>query len=506
MLEFFRRHRHAFLYTLTFIIIVSFAMWGGWRKSGGDFGQKAKVTDTAMTVFGKDYTIADVQRAQRSVQFAQYYLQSYELPSMLMMLSPDRGMGGGMDTFANLFIARHLMEELGIRPSDEEARAALEKLPTLQNNGKFDIARGQMLEQNAASMGFDSEALLNIMKDTIGLQKLQDIVTKSYTASPLAAEKQYASSYQTFKGAKITFDTETFKKAATVTDEEIKKYYEENKDNYKTVEKRAVSYVFFENPKDLDKKPLEERQKAQNDVVKRVNAFNDLTVKEHKSFADAAKQTKEKIETVPAFAQGSPPDSLKSENNVIEQIFARAKDSKTPAEAVEGEKGWYVFDVTKIEEPKQQTLAEVTGKIKEVLVGQKADEARTKAVNDARLTLSEGLKAGKKIEDLVKAQKLTLEPLPDIDTANPPQEVPNGFLIAQEAAKTAVGSISRAVDFDKGTLLVYVSAKELRKRPDSAEVRKSQVESLSRQERMSLFHAWFKKQHDAARIVFAQLG
>ncbi|MDB6004943.1 MAG: SurA N-terminal protein, partial [Prosthecobacter sp.] len=415
------------------------------------------------------------------------------------------GGGGGMDTFANLFVARHLMEKFGIRPSDAEARAAMEKLPALQNNGKFDVTRGQMLEQNAGSMGFESDDLLNIMKDTIGLQKLQDLVSKSYIASPLAAEKQYASSYQTFKGSKITFETEAFKKAATVTDDEIKKYYEENKEEYKTSEKRAVSYVFFEHPKDLDKKPLEERQKAQNDVVNRVNAFNDLTGKGHKTFVEAAAATKEKVETVPAFAQGEPPAALKAENNVIDLIFSGAKDSKTP-EAIEGTNGWYVFDVTKIEEPKQQTLAEVTAKIKDVLVSQKADEARSKAVNDARLALSEGLKAGKKIEDLVKDNKLTLEALPDIDAANPPQEVPNGFLIAQEAIKTAVGGISRAVDFDKGTLLIYVSAKELRKRPDAADVRKNQVESLSRQERMSLFQAWFKKQHEEAHIVVTKLG
>lgn len=506
MLEFFRRHRGAFLITLTIAIILSMFSYGISQTFRSD-EKKTLITDAALTVYGQDYSIADVQRAQRSVQFAQYYLQSYELPSMLMMLSPNRGMGGGgIDTFANLFVARHLMEKLGIRPSDAEARAALEQLPALQNNGKFDVNRGQMLEQNAASMGFDAEALLSIMKDTIGLRKLQDIVTKSYIASPLAAEKQYASSYQTFKGAKITFETEAFKKAATVTDDEIKKYYEENKEGYKTSEKRAVSYVFFANPKDLDKKPLEERQKAQNDVVKRVNAFNDLTVKEKKSFADAANQTKEKIEVVPAFAQGEPPAAFKTENGLVEQIFTRVKDSKASAEAVEGENGWYVFDVTKIEEPKQQTQAEVTDKIKEVLVGQKADEARSKAVNEVRLALSEGLKAGKKIEDLVKDKKLTLEPLPDIDTANPPQEIPNGFLIAQEAAKTAVGGISRAVDFDKGTLLIYVSAKELRKRPDSADVRKTQVESLSNQERMSLFHAWFKKQHEAAHVVIAKLG
>ena len=503
MLEFFRRHRGAFLITLTISIIISMFYYGV-SQTTANHEKKMLVTDVALTVFGKDYTVADVQRAQRSVQFTQYYLQSDELSSILSIIPSS----GGLDAFANFFVARHMMEELGIRTSTAEARAALDKLPALQNNGKLDVSRGQMLEQLASSMGFDSEALLDIMKDIVGLRKLQELVTKNYTASPLAAEKQYASSYQTFKGSKITFETETFKKAATVTDAEIKKYYDEKKEEYKTPEKRAVSYVFFENAKDLDKKPLEERQKAQNAIVQRVNTFNDLTVKGHKSFADAAKQTKEKVETVPAFAQGSPPDALKSESSLLEQIFARPKDSKAPAEAVEGIKGWYVFDVTQVEEPKQQTLAEVTAKIKDVLLSQKADEARTKAVNEARLALTEGLKAGKKIDELVKAQKLTLEALPDIDIANPPQEVPNSFYIAQEAANTAVGGISHAVDVDNGkaTVLVYVSAKELRKRPDSAELRKSQVESISDQERRSLFQAWFKKQHEAARIAYAKLG
>ncbi len=500
MLEFFRRHRGAFLITLTIIIIISFSVWGGWRTDSG-YEKRAQITDVAITVYGKDYTIGDVQRAQTSLQLAQSYMQSYELPSMLMMLSSDGGFGGGgLNTLINLFVARHLMEDLGIRPSDAEARAALEKLPVLQENGKFDLSRAQRLEEVANSQGFESTDLLGIMKDTIGLQKLQDIVTKSYVASPLAAEKQYASSYHTFKGSKITFETEAFKKAATVTDDEIKKYYEENKENYKTLEKRAVSYVLFENPKDLDKKPLEERQKAQNQQVERVNAFNKLTASGVK-FAEAAKQTKEKIETVPAFAQGEPPAVLKTESNLIELIFARAKDSKTQPEAIEGTSGWYVFDVTQIEESKQQELAEVKDKIKDTLLGQKADEARTKAVNETRTALNDALKAGKKIDDLVKEKKLTLEALPDIDIANPPQEVPNAFLIAREAAKTAAGSISHAVDYDKGTLLIYVSAKELRKRADGADVRKNQVDSLSRQERMSLFHSWFKKQHDAAKVV-----
>jgi hypothetical protein len=102
---------------------------------------------------------------------------------------------------------------------------------------------------------------------------------------------------------------------------------------------------------------------------------------------------------------------------------------------------------------------------------------------------------------LAKEKKLSLVALPDIDIANPPQDVPNGFLIAQQAGKTAVGAVSNAVDYDLGTLLIHVSAKELRKRPDAAAVRQSQADSLSSQERMSLFQSWFKKQNAAAKVI-----
>ncbi|WP_395748738.1 peptidyl-prolyl cis-trans isomerase [Prosthecobacter sp.] len=505
MLEFFRRHRGAFLITLTAAIIISMFYYGV-SQTTKNYEKRAKITDTAVTVFGKEYSIGDVQRLERSLQLSAFVMQSFELTDMLTDLSPN----GGPETLTNLFVARHLMEQYGIRTSDAEARAALEKLPGLQNNGKFDVARAQMLEERAASMGFEGDDLLAIMKDTIGLQKLRDIITKNYTASPLSAEKQYASSYQTFKGSKITFLTETFKKAATVTDEEIKKYYEENKERYMTAEKRAVNYIFFENPKDLDKKPLEERTKAQNAVVERVNAFNALIKAQDKpkTFAEAAAQTKEKVETTPLFTQDAPPEALKSESSLIDLIFSRSKDAANASEAIEGGAGYYVFEVSKIEEPKQQTQAEVTDKVKESLLDQKAVEARTKAVNDARTALSAGLKAGKKIEDLAKENKLTLEVLPDIEIANPPQDVPNGFDIANEGAKTGVGEISHAVDIDKGKaiVLVYVSAKELRKRPDSVEVRKNQVDFLSTRERKVLFQAWFKKQQESARVVMAKFS
>ena len=63
-----------------------------------------------------------------------------------------------------------------------------------------------------------------------------------------------------------------------------------------------------------------------------------------------------------------------------------------------------------------------------------------------------------------------------------------------------MGGVSNAVDYDKGTLLIYVEAKELRKRPDSDAVRESQVENLSRQESQRLFNAWFARKKEEAKV------
>jgi hypothetical protein len=61
MLEFFRRHRGPFLWVLTFVIIISFAVWGGYTGSNnGNAGPSP--TDKAFTIYGKDYTRAEAER------------------------------------------------------------------------------------------------------------------------------------------------------------------------------------------------------------------------------------------------------------------------------------------------------------------------------------------------------------------------------------------------------------------------------------------------------------
>jgi hypothetical protein len=79
----------------------------------------------------------------------------------------------------------------------------------------------------------------------------------------------------------------------------------------------------------------------------------------------------------------------------------------------------------------------------------------------------------------------------ELTVDEPPTDLPNAFQIAREAENTAAGEVAKAVDTDTGATVVYVAARELRKRDDSAALRKNTEDRNASQERNRLFKAWF---------------
>ena len=510
MLEFFRRHRGAFLTTLTVIIILSFSVWGGWRKSGMA-GSRGAPDDVAFTIYGKDYSHIEMQRLE-SYQRLGYMLQMYELAFGLasaaeQLKTTDRG-GPNYDFVGNLLVLREKAVEYGVAASDAEARKKLQSLPPLQKEGKFDEATAAGVEKNLGMYGFTADDMLQIAKDQIAYEKLQDIVGSNYSASPLAVTKTYASTQQTIKASTILFALDDFKKKAEVKDDEIAKYYGQKKDTYKTPEKRAAAYVLFEKPKADEKKKAEENAKAQADLEKAAGDFDTDFIKPGADIAALVAKYKKilpglKLETLPLFERGTPPAQIKDESKVVAEIFRGSLKAGSNSDHVEGTKGYYFCKVTQVEEPKQQELKDVKDKIKEVLVTQKAQEAMSKATNDARTAINDALKAGKKLDDVLKEKSLKAEALPEFSPNNPPPNNPQGAAIAKAASETPAGSIAKTKDpisSDKGELLVIVTAKELRKRDDSATLKTSEETSLAGRGRSDLFHSWFGGLRSAAMM------
>jgi parvulin-like peptidyl-prolyl isomerase len=502
MLDFLRRHHKTFWIVVTVVVIISFTFWGASTKTGNRAGY-ATPEDSAVTVYGRDYSHADVSRLIRYRQLA-VSAGLYEFAQTMSYIAQRYSFKDRtpLDFVVNIVVLRNEMEKCGVRVSDAEAREAFRRLPRFQNKeGQFDGMSAQEFENDLGSMGFRVEDVYDMMRDYLGLQKLEQLVSGNVISNTALGDKFYAAAYQSIKASSIPFATDDFKKTANVSDDEIKKYYDQNKDHYKSSPMRSVSYVLFEKPKDLDKKSQEDRIKEQNKFSEEVNGFSVATINEPAKFAELAKQAKKEVHTVPLFAQDSPPDALKEEAALIADIFSNDPSSHPVSDPVEGKNGYFIYKVDKVEEPKQQELKDVQAKIKETLVAQKAQEAMMKAASDMRKKLDDAVKGGKKFEDAAKQAGVTPQSIPEFTPSEPPKGLSNGPEIAEETGVTPAGGFTKPLPTEHGVILLYVQSKVIYKNDDSAKRKERTQESLTTISQRTLFQAWFDRRKDEANSV-----
>lgn len=549
MLEFFRRHRGPFLIGLTVIIILAFGVWGAVDPLGGNPNDpSSRGSQKAFSVYGVDYTQNDVGRLSRYLRLA-YSLQMFDIAFSLPNIAQrQRSLGGGeptTDFVANLLVLREQAIKHGVAASDEDIMRQFESLQPFQKDGKYDPVTAETYLNNLRGAGFQPSDVKELIRDQIVFEKLRELIGANYIASPLEVEKSYASEQQTLKASTLLLSLEEFKKKAEVKDDEISKYYEENKETYKTTERRAAQYVTFTRPTPDAAKKAEENAQAEKDWEQMVGTFYGkftdpkadlakLVEEVNKTISDKAKADEEakkkvaaqdkkpdekkpeekkpeeaakpagpvlvKVETIALADEASLPEPIKGEPNLVKELFRSTLAVGQPSDPIDSSKGYTFLRVTQVEAPKQQELKEVTAKIKETLVAQKASEALATAAKDARTTVADALKGGKKLEDVAKEKGWKLEVIPEFTKSTPPEGNVNGSQIAEQAAKTGVNAVSEPISVTDGQLLVVVTGKELRKNEGSTGLKDGQLSSRTSQGREAFFRSWFGNKRDEAKV------
>lgn len=496
MLEFFRKHQGTFWIVITVVVIVSFTFWGGYTQPKD---RQATGTETAFTLYGETYSFDEMSRLERNYELSMR-LGLRGFSETLSFITQKYQIEGRVpfDFALNLLVLRKELEKNGIHASDAEVKQEFKKMPAFQVNGQFDGSRADFFENELGTIGFRQVDLYQLLRDWIGLQKLQKVVAANFVAPSYLAKQYYSAGYQTIKVASIPFATETYKATAKVSDEELKKYFEEKKDTFKSQEKRAVSYVFLEKP-NVEKLNAEDTVKARNAYGEKVNNFAAASIEPNANFEALAKTAGLDVKNAPLFSIDSPPAELKDDQALLVDIFRNSPTSHPVSDPIESSKGYFIFKVTQVDEPKPLDFPAVEGKIRDVLIAQKAQEALMKAANDARKQVEDAIKAGKKFEDAAKEAKLTAQMLPEFSPSNPPTDLSNGNEIASEAEKTPAGQFTKPLSTENGVILVYVVAKELRKREDGDKSKAGIEKSLSTFNQRNIFRAWFETRRNDAK-------
>jgi foldase protein PrsA len=149
-----------------------------------------------------------------------------------------------------------------------------------------------------------------------------------------------------------------------VTDEQVSKYYEENKERFAQPERRDLRVVLTKT------KPQAERAR---DALEDGTAFGQVA--KRFSIDQASKSQGGKL---PAVAKGQ------QEKALDDAVFSADRGELTGP--VKTQFGYYVFEVTKVEEASQQSLEEAKPTIRQLLASQGQQEALDSFVEDFRET------------------------------------------------------------------------------------------------------------------------
>ena len=133
-------------------------------------------------------------------------------------------------------------EELKMKVSDGDVIAELKKQEAFKENGQFSRDRYlnvlQYIKTSPAAYERQVERSL-LMKKTMAMLK------NSVDVGDSDVENFYRVRNKAIRAGYATFSYKDFLKSAASTDEEDKKYYEENKEKFKKPESANISYVFL---------------------------------------------------------------------------------------------------------------------------------------------------------------------------------------------------------------------------------------------------------------------
>jgi len=242
MLDFIRRSASSWFIKVVFgAIVIVFVFWGV-----GNF--KSSRREVAATVNGDTVHIEDYKVAYNSI--IQRYRQMFQgnIPSEILDKLDIKKQA--LDNLINLSLIKQETKKMGILVSDKEVQEEIMKVPdfNLNNNFNKNIYLKMLSNLGITPVQFEEE-----MRTQILIEKSRRILGAGINVTDLEIKDSY-----NFNNEEINVfyaildlknpDNDTF----NATEEQVVKFYEDNKEKYKTSPSIKIKYINF-SKKDFEK-------------------------------------------------------------------------------------------------------------------------------------------------------------------------------------------------------------------------------------------------------------
>ncbi len=378
MLDFLRKKKRSWIITilLGLIIVVFIAFYGGSQQPTGVTSHVAEVNGESISQ--REFIV----HYQRAVERYREMFKGSFTPELLKNLNIKQSL------LEEMIEARLVLQEarrLGLSATDEELMNAIAQVPEFHVNGRFNKERYiQLLRANRLTPAQFEED----QRKQLTIQRLLGVLADAAHVTEAEVRERYRFEQEKINLQFIRFSVSDNLSDVKITDEDVQKFYDRNKESLKEPLKVQVEYIpysfeQFSGPVQLTDKEVEDyynanratkfttpKQAKVRYVMVRLDAGADAKQKEAaqvranrivaearggKSFAELAKKesqdpSAEKGGEIGWLNQGQLPEALDK------QIFALAKGEIS--EPIETPVGFHIVKVEDIKEEKTLSLAE----------------------------------------------------------------------------------------------------------------------------------------------------
>jgi peptidyl-prolyl cis-trans isomerase D len=188
--------------------------------------------ETVAEVGGEEVTVGELVRQKEA--FARFTGDSQPAKTLLDQTIRSR-------------IARIEAAQLGLRATDMEVASKIREEFKTEDGKPFDQKR---YEQNAIQNAGSVSALEEEVRDSLSAQKLQTFITSGVSVSEEEVLEDYKRSNTKFEVSYVPISVADLAQTFKPTDEELKKYFEENKKNYYiSTPQKKIRYLFLNTAK-----------------------------------------------------------------------------------------------------------------------------------------------------------------------------------------------------------------------------------------------------------------
>ena len=472
-------------------------------------------SDKVATLYGHGYTMVELQRNVRL----------YSLAQALGMDTLTQTLGGGAATAGadqnaaveafvfNLIILQHESERLGIDATNAEKADFIRNLRGLRGPNGYDPEKYREFAENILpANGFSDAEIEELALYALSLNRVKDLVTVGVSIPDAESKADYDERYGKLFVHAIHIHGSDFAKDVKVTDDDLKKYYDAHKNEFKTEEKRKIDFVALTLTDEQKKLQGKERIDNLQKQADRANDVSQALAEKGATFEQVATKFQLPVKTTGEFTSAAPDPQLKSDPQLSAVAFQLSRQEPT-SDVIQTPDGFYILHLAELTESKPLSFDEAREKVTEDVKNSRMREMAMNKGRNAAQDLRETLKSGAPLKFALEKANVKEDVIPpftlndvfDPAATNAMKDKPKDFTaIANAAAQTQPGEVSDFFPWEDGGLIVYV---EKREPPDPAKYQQERAafdDRILKNKRQIVFTEWLHDREREAGLFAAE--